>query len=395
MEEDGKVRAESLEEAVRLAGADMVGLVCEAVGMDAREPGLLREQAEEGLVRLDPYLTREEEDIMRREAVSMLAERGRDLAWVRYGAGTHAAAPLLTLTGPAAEALLTLTDELNERFEDHEALGAKSAEIAEGVLRILDGKGCAGGVLDVSGIEPLEALDQIRDTCDFTLAPLDALDVAAMRMETTLLVGDVPGGFSADLHASRHALDAAFRALEGDGDALGKAADLIDGSSLGWLCSTQGTTLARVLAREGDGFAEAGPFASSLRDALWEAEACRGGFPHVAMLGEVTVDDYLDLLAASQGLAHERSVTVPAGEDGALVYIFDPCCGAGSSSIELERPIEVCGEELSFPMPDWSVERFDGFWTVQECFGLTHAGFETELAGKTMSFGRSAAKAAR
>ena len=163
MEEDGKVRAESLEEAVRLAGADMVGLVCEAVGMDAREPGLLREQAEEGLVRLDPYLTREEEDIMRREAVSMLVERGRDLNWARHGAGTPAAAPLLTLTGPAAAALLTLTGELNERFEDHEALGAKSAEIAEGVLRILDGTGCAGGVLDVSGIEPLEALDQIRD----------------------------------------------------------------------------------------------------------------------------------------------------------------------------------------------------------------------------------------
>lgn len=384
MEEDRKVRAESLAEAAELAAADMVELVCEAVGMEAREPGLLKEQAREGLVRLDPYLTREEEDDMRREAVFMLAERGRDLAWARHGAGT-----------PAEAALLTLTGELNERFEDHEALGAKSAEIAEGVLRILDGMCCDGGVLDVSGIDALEALDQIRSTCDFTLAPLDASDVAAMRMETTLLVGDVPGGLSGDLHASRRALDAAFRALEGDGDALGEAADLLDGSSLGWLCSTQSTTLARVLAREGDGFAEAGPFASSLRDAVLEAGGLLGGFPHVAMLGEATVADYLDLMAASQGLAHERSVTVPAGEDGALVYIFDPCSGAGSSSVVLERPIEVCGEELSFPMPDWSVDRFDGFWTVQECFGLTHAGFETELAGKTMSFGRSAAKAAR
>lgn len=378
MEEDRKVRAESLEEAAALAGADMVELVCEAVGMDAREPGLLWEQAEEGLVRLDPYLTREEEDVMRREAVSMLAERGRDLSWARYGAGT-----------PAEAALLTLTGELNERFEDLDALGAKSAEIAEGVLRILDGMGCDGGVLDVSGIDALEALDQIRAACDFTLAPLDALDVAAMRMETTLLVGDVPGGLSGDLNASRHALDAAFRALEGDGDALVAAAAYLDGSSLGWLCSTQGTTLTRVLAREGDGFAETGPFASSLRDAVREAGGCLGGFPHVAMLGEATVDDYLDLMAASQGLAHERSVTVPAGEDGALVYIFDPLSGAGSSSIELERPVEVSGEELSFPMLDWSVDRFDGFWTVQECFGLTHRGFETELAGKTVSPGKA------
>lgn len=384
MEEDRKVRAESLAEAAELAGADMVELVCEAVGMEAREPGLLKEQAEEGLVRLDPYLTSKDEEAMRREAISMLAGRGRDLGWARSCGGT-----------PATAALLTLTGDLNERFEDRDMLDAAGSEIAEGVLSLLEGRRCEGGALDVSGIDPESALDEIRATCDFTLAPLGADDVAAMRMETTLLVGDVPGGLSRDLAASRHALDAAFRALEGDGDALGEAADLLDGSSLGWLCSTQGTTLARVLAREGDGFAEAGPFASSLRDAVLEAGGCLGGFPHVAMLGEATVADYLNLMAASQGLAHERSVTVPAGEDGALVYIFDPCSGAGSSSVVLERPIEVCGEELSFPMPDWSVDRFDGFWTVQECFGLTHAGFETELAGKTMSFGRSAAKAAR
>lgn len=371
---DNRIEVSTLDEAERALGKEgLERVLARAVGYDALDPATLPAQIAAGSVFLDPYLDGEEQASIEKAARKALSDWG------------------LSARGSAEQLLDSLVDEVNEPYESYGYSRMRSVEVAQRLIAELDGarQGQAGEARIDAAYDPGDLADELVERYGMWVEACDRASLASVKIEVSVLVGDVPPAPYSDLASSRHTFDTAFGFLEAcatAGQGLAEPAEFacdpgdMGRSNLEWLCETQGTTLPGVLAREGGEFLDKGRFASSLREEISEAAACRAGWPNVAFLGTMSISDYLSLIAAHSGAGQGPTFEVGSGGNGNVALVFDPVNGCGgAASIELERPLEVSADEVNLVMPDYEERRFAGFWTVQECYGLVHDAFEHGL----------------
>lgn len=287
---------------------------------------------------------------------------------------------------PTGDALLErVCDDLYlEALPDLEQDGRGWREdVSRRLAGLLDGQPSGAGAIDASGLDAAALADELGDA--YGMQPVwDEMDnLWDLDIEVSLLVaGDGYGPGGADGADRRAAFEAAHAFLEsamdgGDPEPPEIAPDDERRSPLGWLCRSQGTSLARVLAREGGRFVEQDDFSLSLREAVLEAGP-DGGEAYVAVLATMEMGDYLDVLAGTMGGPAAPGMSFGCGEDQPVVMLYDPCAGrAGGPSVSLLRDLELRPGDVTVAMPDWRVREFDGMWTVQECCQMTHLAWET------------------
>lgn len=257
-------------------------------------------------------------------------------------------------------------------------------EVASKVCEALEGlSGPWGAGIVIPDPDPVEIEYDLCDRYGLVLDTQAPGIVEGCSYPTTLLL-DSRYDKEQDMSCSRHVLDATIGWMEAGQGPFDPAALGIRGalcrSSIEWLCASQGTTLADVLN------GQEGPFAESLGEELGECGALECGWPHLAVMCDLTADQYFSALAASLGNDTAPGLDVCAGEDLGMgshtgIGFYDPVNGASSlMGIKLERDLTIDALHIGHAVPDYDQGRYGGWYTLQECCGFTREAFSRELS---------------